>query len=75
MVFLQPLKGKKAIIGSSHFVFEDEKCTIPEGMEEKLLKIFQMSIPICILPIEGSLAAVICIEDPLREEAPAVVKR
>ena len=29
------IEGKKAIIGSSHFVFEDEKCTIPEGMEEK----------------------------------------
>ena len=73
MVFLQPLRGKKAIIGSSHFVFEDEKCTIPEGMEEKF-KNLPNEYSHLYLAIEGSLAAVICIEDPLREEAPAVVK-
>ena len=67
------IEGKKAIIGSSHFVFEDEKCTIPEGMEEKF-KNLPNEYSHLYLAIEGSLAAVICIEDPLREEAPAVVK-
>ena len=67
------IEGKKAIIGSSHFVFEDEKCTIPEGMEEKF-KNLPNEYSHLDLAIEGSLAAVICIEDPLREEAPAVVK-
>ena len=67
------IEGKKAIIGSSHFVFEDEKCTIPEGMEERF-KNLPNEYSHLYLAIEGSLAAVICIEDPLREEAPAVVK-
>ena len=65
------IEGKKAIIGSSHFVFEDEKCTIPEGMEERF-KNLPNEYSHLYLAIEGSLAAVICIEDPLREEAPAV---
>ena len=67
------IEGKKVIIGSSHFVFEDEKCTIPEGMEEQF-KNLPNEYSHLYLAIEGSLAAVICIEDPLREEAPAVVK-
>ena len=57
------IEGKKAIIGSSHFVFEDEKCTIPEGMEEKF-KNLPNEYSHLYLAIEGSLAAVICIEDP-----------
>ena len=67
------INGRKAIIGSFHFVFEDEKCTIPEGMEERF-KNLPNEYSHLYLAIEGSLAAVICIEDPLREEAPAVVK-
>ena len=67
------IEGKKVIIGSSHFVFEDEKCTIPEGMEEQF-KNLPNEYSHLYLAIEGSLAAVICIEDPLREEAPTVVK-
>lgn len=67
------IKDKKVIIGSSHFVFEDEKCTIPEGMEEQF-KNLPNEYSHLYLAIEGSLSAVICIEDPLREEAPAVVK-
>ena len=66
------IEGKKAVIGSWHFVFEDEKCVIPEGMQERF-----ESIPTeysCLyLAIENVLAAVICINDPLREEAAAVV--
>lgn len=63
---------KRAIIGSYHFVFEDEQCRIPEGAEEK----FQSLPPECsqlYLAIDGELAAVICIEDPLREEASDVI--
>ena len=65
--------GRKAIIGSHHFVFEDEQCTIPEGKEE-LFKSLPEEYSHLYLGIEGELAAVICIEDPLRPEAPEVVK-
>lgn len=60
--------GKKAIIGSYHFVFEDEGCQVPQGYEE----VFQQLPEGCshlYLAIEDQLAAVICIQDPLREEA------
>lgn len=64
--------GSKVIIGSYHFVFEDEGCFVPEGMQERF-----ESLPVeyshLYLAIEGKLAAVICIEDPLREEAADVV--
>ena len=65
--------GRKAIIGSHHFVFEDEKCTIPVGKEE-LFRNLPEEFSHLYLGIEGKLAAVICIEDPLRPEAPEVVK-
>ena len=65
--------GRKAIIGSHHFVFEDEKCTIPAGKEE-LFRNLPEEYSHLYLGIEGKLAAVICIEDPLRPEAPEVVK-
>lgn len=66
--------GKRAIIGSYHFVFEDEKCRIPEGKEE-IFEALPEEYSHLYLAIEGKLAAVICIEDPLREEAPVVIKR
>ncbi len=66
--------GKKAIIGSHHFVFEDEKCRIPEGMEERFEKP-PSEFSHLYLCVEGMLAAVICIEDPLREEAAEVVRQ
>ena len=65
--------GRKAIIGSHHFVFEDEKCTIPVGKEE-LFRNLPEEYSHLYLGIEGKLAEVICIEDPLRPEAPEVVK-
>lgn len=68
------VNGRKAIIGSHHFVFEDEKCTIPEGKEE-LFKNLPEEYSHLYLGIEGELAAVICIEDPLRPEAPEVIKQ
>lgn len=65
--------GEKVIIGSHHFVFEDEKCVIPAGEEEKF-----ESLPAeyshLYLAAGGVLAAVICIEDPLRAEAADVVR-
>lgn len=64
--------GRKAIIGSHHFVFEDEKCTIPVGKEE-LFRNLPEEYSHLYLGIEGELAAVICIEDPLRPEAPEVI--
>lgn len=66
------INGKRAVIGSSHFVFEDEKCTIPEGKEELFEKLL-VEYTHLYLAIENKLAAVICIEDPLREEAEAVI--
>lgn len=64
--------GKKTVIGSYHFVFEDEKCTIPQGMEERFEHL-PSEYSNLYLAVEHELAAVICIEDPLREEAAAVV--
>ena len=64
--------GRKAIIGSHHFVFEDEKCTIPEGKQE-LFDSLPEEYSHLYLAIENQLAGVICIEDPLREEAKTVV--
>ena len=66
------INGKRAVIGSWHFVFEDEKCTIPEGKEE-LFENLPVEYTHLYLAIENQLAAVICIEDPLREEAEAVI--
>lgn len=68
------IDGQKVVIGSHHFVFEDEKCTIPAGKEE-LFKNLPEEYSHLYLGIEGELAAVICIEDPLRPEAPEVIKQ
>ena len=67
------INGKRAIIGSYHFVMEDENCVIPDGKEE-LFRTLPEENSHLYLGIEGKLAAVICIEDPLRPEAPEVVK-
>lgn len=64
--------GKKVVIGSYHFVFEDEDCHIPNGMQEKFDNL-PVEYSHLYLAIEGQLAAVICIEDPVREEAQATV--
>lgn len=66
------IEDKKTIIGSYHFVFEDEGCIIPAGMQEKS-RALPAEYSHLYLAIDGTLAAVICIEDPLREEAEAVV--
>ena len=68
------IKGKKAIIGSYHFVFEDENSIIPEGMEEKFRHLPEEYSHL-YLALEGVLAAVICIEDPLRPEAAEIIRQ
>lgn len=64
--------SRKVVIGSYHFVFEDEGCRIPEGMQERFENLPEQYSNL-YLAIEGMLAAVICIEDPLREEASEAV--
>ena len=65
---------KRVVIGSAHFVFEDENSVIPKGMEEKFSRL-PAEYSHLYLAIEGVLAAVICIEDPLRPEAAAIVRQ
>ena len=66
------MDGKKIIIGSHHFVFEDEKCRVLEEDRDRF-----MAIPDCysvlFMAIDGILSAAICIEDPLRPEVPDVI--
>lgn len=66
------IEDHKTVIGSYHFVFEDEKCVIPEDGQAKFDNIPEEYSHL-YLAIDGRLAAVICIEDPLREEAKASV--
>ena len=60
--------GQQVRIGSAHFIFEDEKVTIPEGEQEKF-DALPPEYSQLYLAIDGVLSAVICISDPLREEA------
>ena len=66
------INDKKVIIGSHHFVFEDEKCTIPEDKKDVFANL-KPEYSHLYMAIENELAAVICIEDPVREEAKGVV--
>lgn len=66
------IEGRRAVIGSYHFVFEDEGCKIPVGMEDRFRNL-PLEYSHLYLAMEQELAAVICIEDPLREEAAAVI--
>ena len=67
------VEGKKVIIGSAHFVFEDESCRIPAGEQPKFdaLPAAYSHLYLCM---DGELAAVICIHDPLRREAREAVR-
>ncbi len=67
------VEGRKAIIGSYHFVFDDEKCVLPAGSEAKF-EALPAEYSHLYLAVEGVLAAVICIEDPIRPEAPEVIR-
>ena len=68
------INDKKVVIGSYHFVFEDEKCAVPDGMMEAFDEL-PSECSHLFMAIDHELAAVICIEDPLREEAAAVVRK
>lgn len=68
------INDKKVVIGSYHFVFEDEKCAVPDGMMEAFDKL-PSECSHLFMAIDHELTAVICIEDPLREEAAAVVRK
>jgi heavy metal translocating P-type ATPase len=66
------INGKTAVIGSAHFVFEDEKCNVPEYEQEKFSRISDEYSHL-YLAIDKILVGVICISDPLREETAAVI--
>ncbi len=67
------VEGRKVVIGSYHFVFEDEGCTISDG-EEKKFESIQPEYSHLYLAVSGVLTAVICVYDPLRKEAKDAVK-
>ena len=67
------VEGRTVLIGSAHFVFEDEGCVVPEGEEEKF-EALPAQYSHLYLCIAGKLAAVICIYDPLRKEAKDAVR-
>lgn len=67
------IEEKKVVIGSSHFVFEDEGCRIRPKMQERF-DALPSEYSHLYLAIDGELTAVICIEDPLREEAADMVR-
>lgn len=66
------INGKKLVIGSHHFVFEDESCTVPADEQEKFDTLPEQYSHL-YLAIGGELSGVICIADPLREEAAEVL--
>ncbi len=66
------VNGERVLIGSAHFVFEDEGCRIPEGDQERF-DTLPAEYSHLFLAVGGQLAAVLCISDPLREEAAAVL--
>ena len=66
--------GEQVRIGSAHFIFEDEKVTIPEGEQEKF-DALPPEFSQLYLAIDGVLSAVLCISDPVREEAKDVLSR
>ena len=67
------IDGKKVVIGSSHFVFEDEGCTVRPECRERF-EALPEEYSHLYLAIEKELVAVICIEDPLREEAADMIR-
>lgn len=67
------IAGSKAIIGSYHFVFEDEGCTVP-GDEEEKFKNLPANYSHLYMAVSGKLACVICIDDPVKPEAAKVIK-
>lgn len=67
------IEGKRVFIGSAHFIFDDEKCIVPKEYQKQFESLPEEYSHL-YLAIDGVLAAVICIEDPLREESASVVR-
>ncbi len=65
--------GKRAVIGSYHFVFEDERCVVAEN-ERSRMEALPPEYSHLYLAVDGRLKAVICIFDPLRKEAAEVIQ-
>ncbi|MDO5476199.1 MAG: heavy metal translocating P-type ATPase [Eubacteriales bacterium] len=68
------IDGVRALIGSYHFIFEDEKCALPEEADRARFDALPDDCSLLYLSLGGELAAVICIEDPIREEAAGVIE-
>ncbi len=68
------VNGQRVVIGSAHFVFEDENCAVPEG-EQARYNALPDQYSHLYLAIGGVLSAVVCISDPLRPEAGTVIRR
>ncbi len=66
------VEGERVLIGSHHFIIEDEQCTPPD---ERVFRHLPKEYSHLYLAIGGEVAAVICIEDPLREEAADVIEK
>lgn len=67
------LGEERVLIGSAHFIFEDEQCCVPVAEQEKFARL-PVQYSHLYLTIGGELAAVICIEDPLKPEVPEVIR-
>ena len=67
------VNGKRAVIGSHHFIFDDEKCEVKNEFRRQFEDL-PSEYSHLYMAIEGELAAVICIQDPLRPEAAEVIK-
>lgn len=67
------VEGKRIVIGSGHFIFDDEHCVIPEG-EEAIYESRPEEYSHIYMALNGKLMAIIWIQDPLRPEAPQVLR-
>ena len=68
------IDDRKVVIGSYHFIFEDEKCTVDDSARAEFENLPE-GYSHLYMAIDGKLVAVICIEDPLREEAADAIKQ
>ena len=68
------VSGERVIIGSYHFVFEDEHCTVPADEQEKFDNL-PAEYSHLYMAASGQLVGVICIADPLRPEAASVLRQ
>ena len=68
------IDDRKVVIGSYHFIFEDEKCTVDDSARAEFENLPE-GYSHLYMAIDGKLVAVICVEDPLREEAADAIKQ